>query len=117
MKKISPVLDEYRGIIGEGEFNLFVKDLIDTFIEDAPNQITMLKESHISGDTATLERTAHTLKSSGLTFGVDQFAALAAELEEKARMGDLNDATALIERCETEYYEVKAILLQMRDEL
>ncbi len=117
MKKISPVLDKYHGILGEGEYLIFVKDLIDTFIEDSPNQITLLKQANISGDTATLERAAHTLKSSGLTFGADQFATLAAELEEKARMGDLNDATTLIERCEKEYYEVTTILLQMRDEL
>ena len=117
MKKISPFLDKYRGVMEEGEYLLFVKDLIDTFIEDAPNQITMLKESDISGDSTTLERAAHTLKSSGMTFGVGQFSALTAELEEKARRGDLNDATTLIERCEKEYYEVKAFLLQMRDEL
>ncbi len=117
MKKISPVLDNYREIMEEGEFNLFVKDLIDSFLDDSPNQIAMLKESNISGDATTLERTAHTLKSSSMTFGVNQFTTLVAELEKKARQGDLRDAATLIERCEKEYSEVRKILWQMRDEL
>jgi HPt (histidine-containing phosphotransfer) domain-containing protein len=110
-------LNEYREIMEEAEYSQFVKGLIDTFIEATPKQLDELKRAFRDGDSASFERVAHTLKSSGRTFGAREFTALAAELEEKGREGNLADSEDQVARCEAEYVKMQAALEELRNEL
>ncbi len=67
----------------------FINELIDAFLDDAPNMIQQLRVSLAAKDVETFRRNAHSLKSNANTFGATQLAALAKELELKARENDL----------------------------
>ncbi len=59
----------------------FVRELVDTFLADAPGMLAQLHEALGSGDAATFRRTAHSLKSNASTFGANALAAQAKSLE------------------------------------
>ncbi len=67
----------------------FINELIDAFLDDAPNMIQQMRASLAVKDVETFRRNAHSLKSNANTFGATQLAALAKELELKARENDL----------------------------
>ncbi|KQV60889.1 hypothetical protein ASC95_05555 [Pelomonas sp. Root1217] len=59
----------------------FVVELIDSFLEDAPQGLAALRRAAATGDATAWTRQAHSLKSNGLTFGATALAAAARELE------------------------------------
>jgi len=59
----------------------FIGELIDAFLEDAPDLIAQMKSALISQDTDSFRRAAHSMKSNAATFGAMELSALAKELE------------------------------------
>jgi HPt (histidine-containing phosphotransfer) domain-containing protein len=59
----------------------FVRELVDTFLADAPGMLEGLRRAFEDGDAEGFRRVAHTLKSNGNTFGATTLAALARNLE------------------------------------
>jgi histidine phosphotransfer protein HptB len=59
----------------------FVAELVGTFLEEAPRMMAELRQAFDGGDAERFRRTAHSLKSNGLTFGALAFAARAKTLE------------------------------------
>lgn len=59
----------------------FIGELIDTFLEDTPGQITTMKNALAAQDADSFRRAAHSLKSNAATFGATGLAGLARELE------------------------------------
>ena len=103
------VLLGLRELQGEGEPDI-LKELIELFLEDAPNQVEALKEATEMGDAQSVERTAHTLKGSCGNLGAVRMAAICAELEVIRRSGDLAPILTQISRLEEEYGRVRAAL-------
>jgi len=68
----------------------FIRELIDTFLADAPGLIKEMHYALASRDADSFRRAAHSLKSNAETFGAGQLAALARELEGMARANDLD---------------------------
>ena len=91
-------LEELRALGGDE----FLAELVDTFLADAPALLSGLR----STDVDEVRRSAHTLKSNGLTLGAAGFAAMCAELEQRARAGDLTGADELAGRIEQQYAEL-----------
>jgi PAS domain S-box-containing protein len=91
-----------------------VRELIDTFLEDAATQMATLQGAVERGDNEAAGRTAHTLKSNGATFGAQPFAGLCRELEALARGGELDDAPELLERAAAEWGRVRDALAAAR---
>lgn len=60
----------------------FMPELIDSFLEDAPQGLATLRAALAAGDAAAFRRAAHSLKSNGATFGARAFEAAARELEQ-----------------------------------
>lgn len=60
----------------------FVVELVDSFLEDAPQALAALREAAARGDATAFRRHAHTLKSNGVTFGATAFADAARALEQ-----------------------------------
>ncbi len=59
----------------------FVRELVQTFLDDAPSLLVALRAAAAQGDAAAFRRAAHTIKSNSSTFGATALAAQARELE------------------------------------
>ena len=68
----------------------FINELIDAFLEDAPNMIRQMETALATGDVESFRRNAHSLKSNANTFGATELGGLAKELEGMARENNLN---------------------------
>jgi len=68
----------------------FINELIDAFLEDAPNMISHMRTALVSEDVESFRRNAHSLKSNANTFGATELGVLARELEMMARENNLD---------------------------
>jgi histidine phosphotransfer protein HptB len=68
----------------------FINELIDAFIDDAPNMISQMQTALVIKDVESFRRNAHSLKSNAITFGATELATLAKELELMARENNLD---------------------------
>jgi HPt (histidine-containing phosphotransfer) domain-containing protein len=59
----------------------FVRELVDTFLSEAPKMLDELRSALDASDATRFRRAAHSLKSNGNTFGALSFGALARDLE------------------------------------
>jgi HPt (histidine-containing phosphotransfer) domain-containing protein len=59
----------------------FVRELVDTFLEEAPPMLAQLRETFAVGGAEAFRRAAHSLKSNATTFGALALAASARDLE------------------------------------
>ncbi len=100
-------LAELEAAVGDPSF---VRELISTFLNDAPDLLGELRSSLEQRDFEELRRAAHTLKANGRTFGATGLAALSEELELSAQRGKLADAVELVTRIEKEYARVAGAL-------
>jgi PAS domain S-box-containing protein len=88
----------------------FVRELISTFLSDAPHLVGVLRSAIEEHDPEELRIAAHTLKSNGRTFGATALASLSEELELSAQTGMLEGAGELVTRIENEYMRVERAL-------
>jgi HPt (histidine-containing phosphotransfer) domain-containing protein len=95
----------------------FVVALLDTFAEEAPAMLEELRRALTAADGETARRAAHTLKSNAATFGARGLAELCAELEGRARAGDLADGEQRLRRIEAGYAAVAPELAAVRAQL
>jgi CheY-like chemotaxis protein len=95
--------------MGEGDPQ-FLAELIETFLEDAPQLLRQLRNALVAGDASTVRLVAHGLKSNGAEFGALAFSNLCKELEMLGRAGQLDGAAALLDRIEVAYQHVEAEL-------
>lgn len=68
----------------------FINELIDAFLDDAPNMISTMREALLAKDIESFRRNAHSMKSNASTFGALELSTLARELELMARENNLN---------------------------
>ena len=81
----TPVIDEQVFVeLQETAGADFVVELVDSFLEDAPQGLAAMRAAIAAGDAAGFRRQAHTLKSNGVTFGATAFADAARALEHEA---------------------------------
>jgi CheY-like chemotaxis protein len=60
-------------------------EILHNFADRLPAQLEKMEQAASAGDARNLARLAHSLKGSSATLGANQFAALCAEVEERAR--------------------------------
>jgi histidine phosphotransfer protein HptB len=91
-----PILDDstlaelLASVDGDTEF---VVQLIETYLADAPQQLSAIDAAAAAANAVNLVRPAHTLKSSSATVGALRLAALSRRLEMAGRSGSLEDGT------------------------
>ena|SRR6476659_4625628 len=68
----------------------FINELIDAFLEDAPNMLSNMQLALDVKDIESFRRNAHSLKSNANTFGAVELASLAKELELMAKENNWN---------------------------
>jgi HPt (histidine-containing phosphotransfer) domain-containing protein len=68
----------------------FINELIDAFLDDAPNMIQNMHTALDVKDMESFRRNAHSLKSNANTFGATELGELAKELEFMAKDNNLD---------------------------
>ncbi|HEY7025850.1 MAG TPA: Hpt domain-containing protein [Candidatus Limnocylindrales bacterium] len=108
-------LDELEHSVGDDR--AFLRELVETYLDDAPRQIATIRSGIASGDVEATNRAAHTLKSTSASIGALGLSAMARELQtmtavETTAASDLTepDVTALVEVIATEYENVRSEL-------
>ncbi len=109
----NPLLARLRELEQETDFE-FVTELIDIYINEAPKQIQAMTAALIAQTFPTLMITAHTLKGSSLNLGARQLGALCLKLEELGRAGKAIPEGTSTSEIETEYENVKTMLLEFK---
>jgi CheY-like chemotaxis protein/HPt (histidine-containing phosphotransfer) domain-containing protein len=94
----------------------FLGEVIDAFLADAPELMATLRRSLDEQSAEELRRAAHTLKSNGATLGAEQFAERCRALEQRAKAGELNGASQVVDRIEQEYRPLAETLSTLRSE-
>jgi HPt (histidine-containing phosphotransfer) domain-containing protein len=87
----------------------FVAELVDTFLEEAPQMLAELRRALAEGSADRFRRAAHSLKSNSHTFGAVALGAMARELE----LGGLPPDAAPIERLDAAYAHAAAALTRL----
>jgi HPt (histidine-containing phosphotransfer) domain-containing protein len=105
-------LENLLSMLG-GEFE-FLVELIDSFLEDAPQLLIELEQHVKAGDAAGVRQVAHSLKSNGADFGATTFSNLCKELEMIGRSGTVDGAADLAAQIVAEYERVEAALTAIR---
>ncbi|HSG42768.1 MAG TPA: Hpt domain-containing protein [Anaerolineales bacterium] len=95
--------DELKQISGED----FIDELIDTFLEDAPNMIAEMKSALEDNDADIFRRAAHSMKSNAATFGAIELAELAKDLEMLGKENKLGETGDKLKSMEDAYASAK----------
>ena len=92
----------------------FVRELVDTFLSEAPGMLKDLRAALAANDGERFRRVAHSLKSNSNTFGALGLGTLARTLEQQG-LGPVRDAGgAPLEALEIEYGRVAAALTELK---
>jgi CheY-like chemotaxis protein/HPt (histidine-containing phosphotransfer) domain-containing protein len=125
LKRAKPLANGDGGAVGVGFVSLddgalenlrdlggdeFLGEVVDAFLADAPQLLETLRRSLASRNAEELRRAAHTLKSNGATLGAKDFAELCRTLEQRAKDGELDDASELVDQIEEEYRPLEEAL-------
>ena len=92
----------------------FIKELVDTFLEEAPVMLKELRDALAAGDAEAFRRAAHSLKSNSLTFGAVPLGAMARELELKGLDPSRQAGGQALDALADEYARVAAALTELR---
>ncbi len=84
----------------------FIRELVDTFLEEAPRLLGQLRTALRAGDVETFRRAAHSLKSNGATFGANRLSQQAKELELLAKESKLSETGNRLDELEATYGKV-----------
>lgn len=112
------VLDEaaLRSLLAMvGDDPEFVDELVDSFLEDSPQQIAALRAAASSGDADSLVRPAHTLKGSSASLGARGVESFSRAIEERGRAGTVDGVAELLAELDVAYDELLATLSDARE--
>ncbi|HJU87202.1 MAG TPA: response regulator [Gemmatimonadota bacterium] len=78
-----------------------VEQVVGLFLEKMPAILAELRDAVTRGDLEGVRRSAHTIKGTSATLGARDLSEKCGRLEERARAGEVGDATALSEIAES----------------
>ena len=90
--------------------------LIDSFLAETPSMMAEMNNAAASGESATLRRAAHTMKSSARDFGALALSDLCRRLEEQCRSGEPERPELLVSAIAMELEKARAALLHSRNQ-
>lgn len=109
----NPLLTRLQELVQETDFE-FVIELVDIYLNETPTQIQTMVKALDTQDHHMLTIAAHTLKGSSLNLGAKQLGAACFKLEELGRSGIPISASINTKEIESEFEQVKAILLTFK---
>ncbi len=107
-----PTFDELIQMVGDD----FIGELIDTFLDDAPQLMNALQSSLANKDVDVFRRSAHSLKSNAASFGANAFSNKARELETLGREEKLDQVGDKLDDLIADFGPIKNTLTQLRHE-
>ncbi len=87
-----------------------VVELIDLFLEDAPDRLHAMETSLDRRDTEALKLAAHSLKGSAKNLGAKPLAKICAELEKQASAADWDSTLLTLKAIGQEFEKLRAVL-------
>jgi HPt (histidine-containing phosphotransfer) domain-containing protein len=93
----------------------FVRDLVDTFLTEAPLMLEDLRRALAANNADQFRRAAHSLKSNSNTFGALTLGAMARELELGGLDQTLKAGARPLDALSLEYSRVAAALKDLRN--
>jgi histidine phosphotransfer protein HptB len=93
----------------------FVADLVETYYQETAQLIADLRVALEQDDATAFRRHAHSIKSSSATFGANDFAAQARELEMMGKAGDLSGAGPKVTELAAAFDAVKQALQELQN--
>jgi histidine phosphotransfer protein HptB len=91
----------------------FIGELIDAFLDDAPDLIAQMRSALEVGNAEVFRRATHSMKSNAATFGAMELSELARELESMGRDQNLEIGNRL-EVMEEAFHQVENQLRTMK---
>ncbi len=92
----------------------FVDELVDSFLEDSPQQFAALHVAASTGDAGGLVRPAHTLKGSSASLGARGVESIGRAIEERGRAGTVDGVAELLAELDVAYEELLTTLADAR---
>jgi HPt (histidine-containing phosphotransfer) domain-containing protein len=89
-------IEKLKNVAGD-QASAFVSEMASLFLEEAGKQIGTLKSASRAGDWKTVNRTAHSMKSSAATLGLLRLSAACRDLETTTKDGPAVGAMALVQ--------------------
>lgn len=90
--------------------DVFLKELIEIYLQDTPVHLATIGESLVKNDAPSVMRAAHSIKGSSSNFGATQLAHLAHQVELQGKDGDLTQTGTTLVALQAEYAEVVVAL-------
>ena len=91
----------------------FLRELIDIYLQDAPQRLTELEAALAKSDGSSVIRAAHTIKGSSSNFGATALARLAQEIEAHGKSANFSAIAAGLPAFKGELARVSAALQQL----
>lgn len=93
----------------------FLVEMIELFLEHAPQRLATARAAFEAGETTTLYRAAHSLKSTAGNLGARALQDSAEQAEARAAAEDLEAILPLLDEMEERYERVRSELESERD--
>lgn len=103
------ILQGIRDIAGD-QADALLQELIQNYLDDAPQSLRQIKEAIVQCDATQLEESAHALRSISLNLGATKFAKICQSLEFMGRAGHTNGANDLLNQLVIAFEEINSIL-------
>ncbi len=88
----------------------FEREVLEEYLNSAPEDLRKIRDAVARGDAAATGSAAHALKGASATIGARGFAAIAFEMEQAGKAGDVPRAAGVLGRLEAEFVELTAVL-------
>ncbi|NJR58776.1 MAG: Hpt domain-containing protein [Cyanobacteria bacterium CRU_2_1] len=98
------------GMAIEDKADNIVRQLVQIYLEDAPDLLQTIELAIYQEDVALLKRAVHNLKGSSASLGAMTLASICQELETLAKTGRFDHADKTFSRLKTEYVRVETAL-------
>ncbi|MCZ6862751.1 MAG: response regulator [Alphaproteobacteria bacterium] len=99
---------------GDRQFKL---QIIDAFLEDAPELVKKMRQSVETGEAADLRMAAHSLKSNAADFGAEALRDFCREGESMGKRDDLGGADDMVSNIGAEHKGLESVLRTLRKEM
>jgi CheY-like chemotaxis protein len=106
------IVEGLRSMAGD-DADEMLQELIQVYLEDAPQRLQAIQEAVDCSDLAALKQSVHALRSVSVTIGAMRLGALCEVLESNAKERNLQDAVTLASQIDTEFISVKRALIDL----
>ena len=102
------MLDELLDIMGDD-----MQMLVDSYVADTTEKLEQLEKLNLANDSEAIFRLAHSLKGSSRNLGVTEFANYCELIEEKSRIGQLDENNYSHEQL-TQLFESAVLVIKQK---